>query len=61
MTAGKKEIKKEDRSELNYNMKLSMRLKYCRKIFASFLRQQGVQPEIIDILQGRITKNIFLR
>jgi intergrase/recombinase len=27
----------------------------CRK------RQQGIQPEIIDILQGRIGKNIFLR
>ncbi|MDQ3837017.1 MAG: hypothetical protein M3270_08800, partial [Thermoproteota archaeon] len=40
---------------------LSMRLKYCRKIYASFLRQQGVQPEIIDMLQGRIGKNIFLR
>jgi len=52
MTADKKEIKKEDRSVLNYNMKLSMRLKYCRKIFASFLRQQGVQPQIIAMLQG---------
>ena len=40
---------------------LSMQLKYCRKIYASFLRQQGVQPEIIDMLQGRIGKNIFLR
>jgi intergrase/recombinase len=38
-----------------------MQLKYCRKIYASFLRQQGVQPEIIDMLQGRIGKNIFLR
>lgn len=40
---------------------LSMQLKYCRKIYASFLRQQGVQSEIIDMLQGRIGKNIFLR
>jgi intergrase/recombinase len=40
---------------------LSMQLKYCRKIYTSFLRQQGVQPEIIDMLQGRIGKNIFLR
>jgi hypothetical protein len=40
---------------------LSMQLKYCRKIYASFLRQQGLQPEIIDMLQGRIGKNIFLR
>jgi hypothetical protein len=40
---------------------LSMQLKYCRKIYASFLRHQGIQPEIIDMLQGRIGKNIFLR
>jgi len=40
---------------------LNIQLKYCRKIYASFLRQQGVQPEIIDMLQGRIGKNIFLR
>jgi intergrase/recombinase len=40
---------------------LSIQLKYCRKIYASFLRQQGLQPEIIDMLQGRIGKNIFLR
>jgi intergrase/recombinase len=38
-----------------------MHIKYCRKIFASFLRQQGVQPEIIDMLQGRIGKNILSR
>jgi hypothetical protein len=30
-------------------------------IYASFLRQQGIQPEIIDMLPGRIGKNIFLR
>src|SRR5215217_7723257 len=40
---------------------LSMRVKYCRKIQGSFLRQQGIQPEIIDMLQGRIGENIFLR
>jgi intergrase/recombinase len=39
-----------------------MRLKYCRKIYASYLRQQGgVQTEMIDMLQGRIGKNIILR
>jgi intergrase/recombinase len=40
---------------------LSMRIKYCRKIYASWLRQSGIEPEIIDMLSGRVGKNIFLR
>lgn len=40
---------------------LSMRIKYCRKIYASWLRQSGIEAEIIDMLQGRIGKNIFIR
>jgi intergrase/recombinase len=40
---------------------LSMRIKYCRKIYASWLRQSGIEPEIIDMLRGRVGKNIFLR
>jgi len=38
-----------------------MRIKYCRKIFASYLRQSGIEPEIIDMLSGRVGKSIFLR
>ena len=40
---------------------LSMRIKYCRKIHASYLRQSGIEPEIVNMLQGRIGKDIFLR
>ncbi len=40
---------------------LSMRIKYCRNIYASWLRQSDIQPEIIDMLSGRVGKNIFLR
>jgi intergrase/recombinase len=40
---------------------LSMRLKYCRKIFASWLHKYGISDSLIDMLQGRIGKNIFLR
>ena len=36
-------------------------MKYCREIYASFLRQQGVQPEIIDLLQGRVSQSILTR
>jgi hypothetical protein len=41
--------------------RLEMRIKYCRKINNSWLRQQGIQPEIINMLSGRVGKDIFLR
>jgi intergrase/recombinase len=34
---------------------------YCRKIFATHLRNNEIQPEIIDLLQGRVPKSVFLR
>jgi hypothetical protein len=41
--------------------KLSMQIKYCRKIYASWLKQYGIDTEIINMLQGRLGKDIFLR
>ena len=40
---------------------LSMQLKYCRKIYASWLHKCGMSSDLIDMLQGRIGKNIFLK
>jgi intergrase/recombinase len=40
---------------------LSMNMYYCRKIFATYLRDNGIESEIIDLLQGRIPKSMFLR
>jgi Archaeal phage integrase len=34
---------------------------YCRKIFATYLRLSGVEQETIDLLQGRIPRNVFVR
>ena len=34
---------------------------YCRKIFATFLRNEWIEPEIIDLLQGRIPNSVFVR
>ena len=31
---------------------INMDMRYCRKIFASHLRNEGIQPEIVDMLQG---------
>ena len=39
----------------------SMRMSYCRKIFATHLRNSGIQPELIDLLQGRVPKSVFTR
>jgi hypothetical protein len=32
---------------------------YCRKVFAIYLRNRGIEPEIIDLLYGRISKAVF--
>ncbi len=40
---------------------LSMNMSICRKIFATFLRNEGVEQEMIDLLQGRIPKSVFVR
>jgi intergrase/recombinase len=36
-------------------------MSYCRKIFATFLRNEGVESELIDLLQGRISSSVFVR
>jgi intergrase/recombinase len=41
------------------NVKIS--LNNFRKIYATYLRQRGIEIEIIDLLQGRIPNNIFLK
>jgi len=38
-----------------------MKIKYCRKIYASYLHKCGISSDLIDMLQGRIGKNIFLK
>jgi intergrase/recombinase len=41
--------------------KLNMQMKYCRKIYASYLRQNGIESEIVDLLQGRVPRTVFAR
>jgi len=40
---------------------LDMKMYYCRKVFATYLRDEGVAQEIIDLLQGRISSSVFVR
>ena len=40
---------------------IAMNMSYCRKIYATFMRNNGVQSEIVDLLQGRIPKSVFVR
>ena len=40
---------------------LDMNMSYCRKIFADSLRMNGIEQEIIDLLQGRTPKSVFVR
>jgi len=40
---------------------LPCHLAYARKVYATYLRKHGVDPEIIDLLQGRVAKSMFVR
>ena len=40
---------------------LDMNMYYCRKVFATYLRNEGVAPELIALLQGRIPNSVFVR
>jgi intergrase/recombinase len=33
----------------------------CRKIFGSWLSARGIQSEVVDILQGRVSPSMFSR
>ena len=39
---------------------IGMKMYYCRKVFANYLRSSGIEPEIIDLLQGRISRSVFV-
>jgi intergrase/recombinase len=41
--------------------KLDMNMAYCRKVFATYLRMNGIEQEIIDLLQGRTPKSVFAK
>ena len=37
-----------------------MNMYFCRKVFATFLRNNHIKPEIIDLLHGRISSSVFV-
>jgi Archaeal phage integrase len=41
--------------------KISMNMHLCRKIFASHLRHKEIEPEIVDLLQGRVSQSVLTR
>jgi intergrase/recombinase len=38
---------------------IASRQKYGRAIFATYLRKQGIESEVIDIYQGRVPTSVF--
>jgi intergrase/recombinase len=40
---------------------VKMEMHLARKVFASWLRKEGIAPEIIDLLQGRVSQSILTR
>ena len=41
--------------------KIQISMNLCRKIFASWLRKEGIQPEVVDLLQGRVSQSVLTR
>ncbi len=37
-----------------------MNMYYCRKVFATYLRNKEIEPEIIDLLQRSISSSVFV-
>jgi intergrase/recombinase len=44
-----------------YKKGINCDFRLCRKVFASWLHHCGIQSEIIDFLQGRVSKSVFAR
>jgi intergrase/recombinase len=40
---------------------IKMEMYLTRKIFASYLRKEGIEPEVVDMLQGRVSQSILTR
>jgi intergrase/recombinase len=40
---------------------IPMDMYLTRKIFASWLRKEGIQPEVVDLLQGRVAQSVLTR
>jgi intergrase/recombinase len=40
---------------------IKMEMYLTRKIFASHLRREGIQPEVVDMLQGRVSQSVLTR
>ena len=40
--------------------RFGMNMYYCRKVFANYLCNKGIEPEIIDLLQGRVSSFVLV-
>jgi len=49
------------RNYVRRKLHMPLRLEYARKIWGTYLKDNGVDSEIINMLQGRVKKNVFLR
>jgi intergrase/recombinase len=38
-----------------------MNMGFCKKVFATHLRTNGIEQETIDLLQGRVPRSVFGR
>lgn len=42
-----------------FRRKFEVHVKYCRKVFGTFMKMHGVESDFVDLLQGRKPKSVF--
>lgn len=48
------------RKKISIKYSYGMRMYFCRKVFDTYLRNRGLEVEIINLLQGRISNTVFV-
>jgi intergrase/recombinase len=59
-TTNKEHYHSSLRKRISITNSFEMNMYYCRKVFATYLRNKGMEPEIIDLLQGRTSSSVFV-
>jgi hypothetical protein len=54
-------LKRHHRQWLESHGKKKIPMNNCRKIYGTWLRQNGIESEVIDMVQGRIASSVFAR
>jgi intergrase/recombinase len=54
-------LNKLERNKAARKRGINCDIRPCRKVFASHLRQSGIESEIVDMLSGRVPRTVLVR